>query len=76
MNSSNACLLVGHPEHYAEASSPMLPCWGELGYKGIALINGICASMTKTLKTCLFPAIIEHYDKILKSYTVVGDGKG
>lgn len=49
---------------------------GWLGYEGIVLINGICASMTKTLKTCLFPAIIEHYDKILKSYTVVGDGKG
>ena len=46
---------------------------GWLGYEGIVLIHGICASMTKT---CLFPAIIEHYDKILKSYTVVGDGKG
>lgn len=31
-----ACLLVGHPEYYAEASSPctMLPCWGVTGLWG------------------------------------------
>lgn len=37
---------------------------GWLGYGGIVLINGIRASMTKTPKICIFPAIIEHYDKI------------
>lgn len=48
---------------------------GWLRYEGIVLMDGICASRQRLWRPAFSPAIIEHYDKILKSYTVVGDGR-